>query len=70
MANYEFNLVPKKVDKVKSVYRVIKTDLPVPASLPLLEELKSIESRSMHGAYPMIWKSADNFQISLLMRSF
>ena len=63
MANYEFNLVPKKVDKVKSVYRVIKTDLPVPASLPLLEELKSIESRSMHGAYPMIWKSADNFQV-------
>ena len=58
MANYEFNLVPRDVGKVKSDYRIINTDLPAPDSLPLLQELKNIESRSMHGAYPMIWKSA------------
>ena len=41
MANYEFNLIPKNVGRVQSDYRVINTDLPVPDSLPLLEELKN-----------------------------
>ena len=63
MANYEFNLTPRNVGKVETKYRTILSDLPVPDSLPYLEKLKNIESRSMHGAYPMIWKSANNFQV-------
>jgi 4-aminobutyrate aminotransferase / (S)-3-amino-2-methylpropionate transaminase / 5-aminovalerate transaminase len=63
MADFSFNKISKNCKRIQTKYRVISTDIPVPESLPQLEELMKIESRSMHGAYPMIWKSANNFQV-------
>ena len=51
----EFPLTPKQVAKVETKYRRIVTDIPVPASVPLLEKLRANEARSMRGQPPVIW---------------
>lgn len=51
----EFPLTPRKVAKVDTKYRRIVTDIPVPASVPLLEKLRANEARSMRGQPPVIW---------------
>ena len=63
MAGNGFSHTPKKVEKISSKYRKIKTYLPVPESIPLLEKMYSLESRSMHGQYPIIWDKAIDFQV-------
>jgi len=63
MAGNGFSHTPKKVEKISSKYRKIKTHLPVPESIPLLEKMYSLESRSMHGQYPIIWDKAIDFQV-------
>lgn len=63
MAGHGFSHVPKKVDIVSTKYRTIKTSIPVPESIPLLERLYSVESRSMHGQMPVIWDRAEDFQV-------
>ena len=55
MATKEFPLVPEKVPQVRTKHRTIATEIPVPASVPLLERLRSLEPRSMGGQPPVIW---------------
>ncbi len=63
MASNSFSHVPKEVDKVNTLYRKITTKIPVPESIPLLEKMYELESRSMHGQLPIIWSRADDFQV-------
>ncbi|OGS43204.1 MAG: 4-aminobutyrate aminotransferase [Elusimicrobia bacterium RIFOXYD2_FULL_34_15] len=60
----EYDLTPVSVPKVKTKYRTIKTKIPVPESLPIFEELKRSEPRSMMGQPPVIWHKAEDFIVS------
>jgi 4-aminobutyrate aminotransferase-like enzyme len=55
----EYDLTPVAVPSVKTKYRTICTKLPVPESLPIFEELKRSEPRSMLGQPPIVWHSAE-----------
>ena len=63
MAGGSFSHIPVNVDIVSSRYRSIKTAIPVPESIPLLEKMYILESRSMHGQMPIIWDRAEDFQV-------
>ncbi|OGS34509.1 MAG: 4-aminobutyrate aminotransferase [Elusimicrobia bacterium RIFOXYC2_FULL_34_12] len=60
----EYDLTPVEVPKVNTKYRTIKTKIPVPESLPIFEELKRSEPRSMMGQPPVIWYKAEDFIVS------
>ena len=64
MAGGCFSHVPQSVPPVDSEFRKIHTKIPVPESIPMLEQLYRIESRSMHGQIPVIWDKAQGFQVS------
>lgn len=59
MATKEFLLVPREVERVQTSYRRITTPIPVPESIPLLEQLRDSEPRSMGGQPPIIWDSGE-----------
>jgi 4-aminobutyrate aminotransferase/(S)-3-amino-2-methylpropionate transaminase len=63
MAGHGFSHAPVQVPDVHTRYRRIKTALPVPESLPLLQKLYDCESRSMHGQLPVVWDRAEGFQV-------
>ena len=58
-----FSHTPIKVDRLETKYRTIKTDIPVPESVPMLKKMYELEAQAMHGQLPMIWDKADDFQI-------
>jgi len=60
---YLYQRKPVRVKKIKSKYRHIHTDLPVPESVPLLEKLEKYEPQSMLGQPPLIWDRAEGFQV-------
>ena len=53
----------KKIFKIKTKNRNIKTSIPAPGTEKILKKLELIESRSMHGQLPIVWKKAKNFNI-------
>ncbi|MDZ4198336.1 MAG: aspartate aminotransferase family protein, partial [Kiritimatiellia bacterium] len=55
----EYSLTPVAVQPVQTKYRTIRTALPVPESLPVFEELKQAEPRSMWGQPPVVWHKAE-----------
>jgi len=57
----KYNLEPVEVPHVKTKYRIIKTKLPVPESLPIFRDLEKSEPRSMMGQPPVIWDKAEGF---------
>lgn len=63
MAGYSFIQIPQKVPFVHTKYRTIKTKIPVPESISILEDLENYESRSMHGQLPIVWDKAEDFQV-------
>jgi len=63
MAGYGFSHTPKKVPLVETPFRRIKTAIPVPESIPLLEKMYAYESHSMHGQLPVVWDHAKGFQV-------
>jgi 4-aminobutyrate aminotransferase-like enzyme len=63
MASGVFSHKSIDVDKVATKYRAIKTAIPVPESIPILEKMYGLESQAMHGQFPMIWNRASDFQI-------
>lgn len=63
MAGKGFSHEPIKVDEISTKYRTIKTALPVPESIPIIEQMYELESRAMHGQVPLIWDKAEGFQI-------
>jgi 4-aminobutyrate aminotransferase-like enzyme len=60
----EYDLTPVNVPKVNTQFRTIRTAIPVPKSLPIFEELRRSEPRSMAGQPPIVWHKADNFTVS------
>lgn len=64
MAGHGFSHTPVSVPKVRTKYRTIQTQIPVPESLPILETIYRCESRSMHGQMPVLWDKAEGFQVS------
>ena len=63
MAGHKYSLEPQPVPRVATTYRRIVTDIPVPESLPILEELGRYEPRSMQGQPPVIWDRAEGCQV-------
>ena len=63
MSSHIFSRDPIEVPFVETANRSINTAIPAPGTKDILEKLDSVESRAMHGQIPMIWDSADNFNI-------
>jgi len=63
LAEHGFGHTPQKVPLVETEFRRIQTAIPVPESIPLLEKLYAVESRSMHGQLPVVWDRAEGFQV-------
>ncbi len=59
----QFTVKPKKVPPVKSKFRTIATDIPVPESVELLERLRKYEPLSMTGQPPVLWDRAEGCQV-------
>ena len=59
MAGRTYDLTPKDVARVSTKYREIVTQIPVPASLPVLADLHNYEPLSMGGQPPVIWDRAE-----------
>lgn len=55
----EYDLTPVKVPQVATKYRCIRTSIPVPESLPVFDELRRSEPRSMSGQPPILWHMAE-----------
>ena len=64
MATKEFPLLPRQVEPVKTKYRTICTQIPVPESIALLERLRELEPRSMGGQPPIVWDHGEDFTVS------
>ena len=60
---YKFSREPKKVSFVNTKFRSIETEIPCPGTKKILDNLDIYESRSMHGQIPIVWDSANNFNI-------
>src|SRR5262245_32248011 len=59
----EFPLTPRQVPQITTTHRRIATPIPVPESIPRLEELRKHEPASMGGQPPIIWHEGDRFHI-------
>jgi 4-aminobutyrate aminotransferase/(S)-3-amino-2-methylpropionate transaminase len=58
-----FSLEPRQVPRVETPFRRISTPIPVPESIPILQELGNLEPVSMLGQPPVIWDHAEGFQV-------
>jgi len=56
-------LQPRPVARVETRYRRIVTELPAPASIPVLEKLEKHELRAMGGQPLVVWDRAEGFQV-------
>ena len=59
----EFDLAPETIPAVQTPLRCIRTPLPVPESLPILERLQRYEPLAMRGQPPVVWDKAEGFQV-------
>ncbi len=58
-----YNRKPIVVPKVNTKFRKIKTALPVPESIEIIERMEKFEPISMSGQPPIIWDKAKGFQV-------
>ena len=63
MSQFKFNMEPRIVDNISTENRTIKTKIPAPESLDLLNKIKKYESANAVEQLPVIWDSAKNHQI-------
>lgn len=59
----KYSLEPVMVPHIKTKYRSIVTNLPVPESLEIFNQLTSSEPVSMMGQPPVVWDRAEGFQV-------
>ena len=57
------DLRPRKVALIETKYRRIATEIPVPESIPVLEDLRRCEPLSMSGQPPVVWDRAEGVQV-------
>ncbi len=60
---YNFSRDPREVEYISTKNREIKTKIPAPGTLEILEKLDRYESRSMHGQLPLVWNRAIDYNI-------
>ena len=60
---FEFHWTPQNVEHLETPFRRIKTPIPAPGTKEVLLRLQKVESRSMQGQLPIVWKSADDFSV-------
>ena len=53
-----YDLTPRKVPEVRTKYRRIVTEMPVPESVPIIERLRQHEPLSMSGQPLVVWDRA------------
>lgn len=58
-----FRMEPRVVARVETAHRRIVTALPVPESLPILENSARCEPRSTQGQPPVVWDRAERCQV-------
>ena len=63
MSGYEFSRSPQPVPYVSTDHRTVRTPLPAPGTEEILNSLDRLESRSMHGQFPLIWDRAVNASV-------
>jgi len=63
VASYNFSREPKEVKIISTKNREIKTKIPAPGTIEILEKLDKYESRSMHGQLPIIWDKAIDYNV-------
>jgi len=49
--------------QIETAFRRIRTRIPAPDALSVLEDLAKHEARSMHGQLPVVWDRAKDFQV-------
>jgi len=59
----EQELKPRVVPEITTRYRKINTPIPVPESLPLLQQLRTYEPKSMGGQPLVVWDHASGIQV-------
>lgn len=64
IVGYRFSTDPVAVPAVRTKYRTIATALPTAESAATFDALERYESRSMHGQLPVVWDSAEGFQVT------
>jgi 4-aminobutyrate aminotransferase-like enzyme len=63
MASAAFPLEPQNVPPVDTPHRRIRTAIPVPESLPILEQLRTVDPVSMAGQPPIVWDRAQGCHV-------
>ena len=58
-----YDLTPRRVPAVRTKYRTIVTEIPVPESIPLLLQLRRYEPLSMSGQPMVVWDRAEGIQV-------
>lgn len=58
-----YNITPRKVPHVQTKYRRVKTLIPAPDDLPILQALRKHEPDSLSGQPPVVWDRAEGFQV-------
>lgn len=54
---------PVTVNEQSSNHRNIRTAIPAPGTSEVINRLQNVESRSMHGQLPIVWKNAVDFNV-------
>ena len=65
MSTYErkYSLAPRSVPRVETAHRRIVTALPVPESVPILEDLERLEPSSMQGQPPVLIDRSEGWYV-------
>ncbi len=63
MNGKSFEMIPRDVPKVHTKYRSIVTPIPVPESMPLIEDLRKHEAISMSGQPLVVWDHAEGANV-------
>lgn len=61
--SYAFSSISVAVPPVRTKYRRIKTAIPSPSTVKVLNALERYESRSMQGQLPVLWDRAKDFRV-------
>ncbi len=59
----EFSLEPVRVKSIETKYRKISGKIPDEKTIKQLEKLRKFEARSMRGQPPVIWDTAQGFNV-------
>ncbi|MEA1956700.1 MAG: aspartate aminotransferase family protein [Campylobacterota bacterium] len=59
----KYDLKAEKTVEIKTNHREVCTKIPHPDSIKVIEELREVESNSMHDQLPLLWNSAKDYQV-------